>query len=272
MNPERLIAGVSALLMLLAFVWFLTSDPQVANPGVPTYNGKVLVGLQAEVPVVGSFAIFNVNDENPFVPDHLRIRERQAREPRPPTPTPPPSVAHMHPVRPPAVPVEPPAQVITLPRLAPTAASAPQCVGLIYSEGEQMVVVRMPGVEGTVTWAPGVTVLGWTLVSIDNGNQATFTDPDGKVMVFPIGDGDLALAQTLVNPGVDAPPTKSKPGEGALLKPMLTFPTKPKDGKTPASGDANNGNTNGPRKPRRPGAGAGVVPGGPQPAPDQPTE
>jgi hypothetical protein len=263
MNPERLIAASAALLLIVAFAWFLTSDPQIANPGVPTFNGPVLRGLYAEVPVVGPFKTFNVNDMNPFVPWAQSVAEANTYKPKPTRtitedqPKPP----RMRPPRPPAVPVEPPPVVVTLPKLTPAAATAPQCVGLVGAEGEQMVVVRMPGADGTVSWAPGTTVLGWTLISIDNSNQATFTDPTGAIMVFPIGDGDLALAQTLVNPSIDAPPPKTKPGEGALLKPMLTFPTvKPPGGKAPEQG----ANGNGPRRPKRPApGGGGVQPGVP---------
>jgi len=251
MNPERLIVAAASLLLILTLGWWLLSDPQPAAPGAPTYNGAVLRGLGADVPKVGPFPHFYVNDWNPFVPYDGRVKEKDAYNPtKPPPPVIQPYVPTFRPPRTAPVVLEAPIAAANLPRLTPAAATAPQCIGLVGSGVSQMVVVRMPGVDGDVSWTPGTTVLGWTLIAIDNSNQARFTDPLGNEMIFPIGDGDLAQAQTLVAPGIDAPVKPSKPGQGALLKPMLTLPV------TPAPGNGS-GDNKPPRKPRRGQGGQG---------------
>jgi hypothetical protein len=252
MNRQRLAALIAAVVLLAALAWWQTSDPQVATPGKPVYNGPISRGMKADVQPLPGFGAFYVNLENPFVPFNQREHDKHIEDPPPRPPTRPPA-----PTRPTVIPPRPPVLVteylpkpVDLPRLAPAAATAPQCIGLIGGEESQLLVVRMPGAEGSVTLKVGQTVDGWTLVLIDNSNQAHFTDPSGATEIFPIGDGDLAVAQTLVTPASDAPMKPAKPGEGALIKDLLGVP-KPNQ---PGQGQ---GQGNGAKKPRRPGGQGG---------------
>jgi hypothetical protein len=259
MNFQRLAAFAAALVLLLALAWWQTSDPVAASPGKPTYNGPVGRGLRADVPQLTAFETFNVNPDNPFIPLDQRIKDKIIGLPPPPAPPKPkdsPPTRHEIPPRPAPIITEVPLKPVQLPTLTPAAATAPQCIGLIGGEESQLLVVRMPGAETSVQLKVGGMVDGWTLVAIDNSNQAHFTDPSGTPLTFPIGDGDLAVAQTLVSPGSDAPSKPAKAGEGALIN-MPKAPTPAQNGK------GQGGQGNGARKPRRPGApgqGQGPVP------------
>jgi hypothetical protein len=216
-NLEVLVAIVALALLALAAGYWLLSSPGLAAPGVPTYNGEALRHLEAAVPQVDAFEQFYVNNDNPFVPYHMRVTESTQLGPKRVRPPPKPPVP---PTKPPVkvVEVQPPA--LKLPRLTAAGATAPQCIGLIGGGDDRVLMVRMPTADAAPL-AIGESVDGWKLIAIDNANQARFTDPDGIEQVFPIGDGDLASAQT---PATTAPAPKSAtpgpgkpPGGGALL-------------------------------------------------------
>ncbi len=150
--------------------------------------------------------------------------------------------------------IDPAVKPFVWPKLTPAAATAPQCIGLIGGEESQLLVVRMPGAESSVNLKVGQSVDGWTLVQIDNSNQAHFSDPSGATQIFPIGDGDLAVAQTLVTPASDAPAKPAKPGEGALIKDLLGVPKPVQPGQNGKGGQGGQGGKDGGgKKPRRPG-------------------
>jgi hypothetical protein len=260
MNLQRLAATIAAALLLLCLGWWQTSDPQVDSPGKPTYNGPVMRGLQVDVPQLPPFPAFYVNAENPFLPYAQRLIEKRLENPPTPgrVPPPPPARTKERPPWPAVVINEPAPKPVVLPTLTPAVATAPQCIGLIGGEEAQLLMVRMPGADGAVNIKVGQVIDGWTLVQIDNSNQAHFTDPSGAPQIFPIGDGDLAVAQTLVSPGSDAPSKPAKPGESVLLS-MPKAPTPPQNGKGQGG---QGGQGNGPRKPRRPGGQGQGQPGG----------
>ena len=264
MNLQRLAALVAAVVLLLALGWWQVSDPQADALGHPTAPFPPLRSLVTDVPPLAPFMAFNVNDENPFVPWQLRPKERAkpSTPPVAPSPPPPPPPTFRRPYGPVVV-KDPPIKPVVWPKLTPAEATAPQCIGLVGGEEAQLLVVRMPGAESSVTLKIGAIVDGWTLVMIDNSNQAHFTDPSGAAQVFPIGDGDLAVAQSLVAPASDAPSKPSKPGESALIKDLLGVPKPIPPGQ---NGKGQGGQDNGPRKPRRPG-GQGQAPGGGDNAP-----
>ncbi len=87
MNLQRLAATIAAVVLLLCLGWWQTSDPQVDNPGKPTYNGPVMRGLQVDVPQLPPFPAFYVNAENPFLPYARRLIDKGLENPpdRPPT-------------------------------------------------------------------------------------------------------------------------------------------------------------------------------------------
>ncbi len=250
LNLEFLAALAALLLLGAAVVFWLAGNPQVAHPGVPTYSGPALRHLEAHVPQVGPFESFYVNEDNPFIPFHLRGPERRARGPR--TVAPPPAPPVLRP-RGPVTVVEPQTPVAKLPRLTPAAATAPQCTGLLRSDEGTVLMVRMPA--GTTSQlVVGGSVDGWKLIAIDNDNVARFTDPDGQEETFPIGEGDVTIAQGGDAPATPAPvkapaPKNGPPKSGALLPTGPQMPPKAApNGATP------------PKRPHRPPPPQGPVP------------
>ena len=207
------IAAVLALLLLLASVaWLLISNPQVADPGVPTFSGGPLRRLEAAAPHVGNFELFYVNHENPFIPYGLRVKERIVYDPRPVRPIPPTVVATnkpnpFPPTRQPVIVNEPVRKPLALPKLGQTGPNAPVCIGLVAVNGHESLIVRMPGDSVGQSINVGDKIGGWTLLGIDGGNLARFKDPEGAQQVYPIGDGDLALAQSAAATAVPTVPS-----------------------------------------------------------------
>lgn len=209
---SRIAAAIAVLLLLASAAWLLLSSPQVADPGVPTYSGGELRRLEASTPHIGNFELFYVNHENPFIPFNLRAEESIALGPRPVRPvrpTPPVVATKPNPILPPRQPVvvqEPVRKPLALPKLPQTGANAPVCIGLVSVNGHEGLIVRMPGDSVGQTIDVGAKVAGWTLLGIDGGNLARFRDPDGAVQVYPIGDGDLAVAQSVAAPAAPTAP------------------------------------------------------------------
>jgi hypothetical protein len=194
---QPIAAGVSALLLIAAIGWWAFSAPALVDPGQPTWKGADIVRLKATVPEIAPFDHFHVNYENPFVPQHLRGSEARRTdpslrvvEPRQPPPRP----VQMPPPKAPVVVVEPPRPQLVLPALSAPSANAPVVYGMLMSDGQEMVIVRMSGSNDAVNLKPGDKIAGWTLVSIDSGNLTTFLDPQGLEQRFAIGQGNLAVA------------------------------------------------------------------------------
>ena len=214
---QRIAAGVAAVLLLLALIGWVLSDPQVANPGIPRFTGGALSRLEATQPKIAAFEYFYQNDDNPFVPFSQREKERTARVPRgvarvpvAPVPT---TVATLPPRPPVKVIAPPPRAALALPKLTAAGPTAPICVGLVNVDGKEVLMARMPGTEGAAPMAVGDEASGWKLIAIDNGNQARFTDATGAEHVYPIGEGDLAMVPASASAAESAPPSPLvKPG------------------------------------------------------------
>lgn len=197
------------------------------DPGMPTWKGADIVSMKADVPKIGNFEVFYINDENPFVPLAARREEATRRENlrNPPkyTPPPPPQPPiKIQPPRQPVVVVETEKPKLVLPKLTPTPANAPLVYGLVAVDGAEALIVRMPSGKDSIRMTPGDKSEGWTLVSIDNGNLATFTDPNGEEQRFSIGKGDLVAAQD----GAGGTATgKTATGKGMVPKPAPNDPT-----------------------------------------------
>lgn len=223
-DVQPLAAGVAAILLIASIVWWLASVPQSIDPGQPTWKGADIVRLNAAVPQIADFTEFYTNDENPFVPLNERIAEREwpNRDQRTKLPTPifipPPSEA--------VVVIVPNPPVLIFPQLVPAPSNAPLTYGLVSVDGHEAVIVRMPGATEPVTLKPGDKVVGWTLVSIDEVNFATFLDPDGMEQRFVIGEGDLAVINSNASAAgaIKAPPAGQgvpKPPKPGAFKPGM---------------------------------------------------
>jgi hypothetical protein len=246
-DVQPLAAGVAAILLIASIVWWLASVPQSIDPGQPTWEGADIVRLNAAVPQIADFTEFYTNNENPFVPLNDRIAEREwpNRDQRTKLPTsifiPPPSEA--------VIVIVPNPPVLIFPQLVPAPSNAPLTYGLVSVDGHEAVIVRMPGATDPITLKPGEKVSGWTLVSIDEVNFATFLDPDGMEQRFVIGEGDLAVTNSNASAAgaIKAPPAAgqggpkpprqggSKPGmnNGPVPKPPMGAERRPPVKETP---------------------------------------
>jgi len=233
---QPIAAGAAALLLAASLSWWLLSAPEVIDPGQPTWKGADIVRLTASVPQIERFERFYVNDDNPFVPLQARLAENETRRrlregPRVvQQPPPPPRLVQVPPPRPPVVVIEPEKPKLVLPKLSPTPGNAPTVYGLVAVDGHEALIVRMPGAKDSIQLAPGKQVDGWTLVSIDNGNLATFTDPLGAEHRFVIGQGSLAVAQneeSAAAPGKTATPGKGPTGGSLLPKAPIPGGARP---------------------------------------------
>jgi hypothetical protein len=229
LDLQPLTAGAAAVLLIASMGWWLFSTPELIDPGQPTWKGADIVRMKAAVPEISPFEHFYVNHDNPFVPHNLRVAETGTYDPRtrPVAQTPPRPV----PIPPPKAPVivsEPEKPKLVLPKLTRAPTNAPIAYGLLVSDGEEVVIVRMPGVNAPVNLKPGDKIAEpgnknaeWTLLSIDSGNLATFLDPNGIEHRFAIGQGDLAVAQSgsdAAAPGKDAAGDKTNGGRGMVPK------------------------------------------------------
>jgi hypothetical protein len=181
----------------------------------------------ASVPDIGPFDRFHTIIDNPFIPWREREIERnQITKPKNPTPqvfTPP---------TPPVIVNVPEKPKLVLPRLAPAKANAPVCVGMVGQGDQRLLMVRLPDDAAAAPLAIGQCAGGWTLLAIENDNQARFRDPDGMEQVFPIGSGDLAVvpsapttaATTAPAKPASAPPGQVGHGESLLLKRLNQLP------------------------------------------------
>lgn len=218
---QPLAAGISALLLVATMGWWAFSTPEVVDPGQPTWKGADIVRLKAAVPEIAPFEHFYVNHDNPFVPHQLRTveRDRYSPERRRTITTPPPRPVPMPPPKAAVTVIEPPKPQLVLPKLSAPAANAPVVYGMVMSDGQETVIVRMPGSNDAVNLKPGDKIANWTLVSIDSGNLTTFIDPQGLEHRFAIGQGNLAVAhgpeEPAKGPGKGGAPAPKQPAPGA---------------------------------------------------------
>jgi len=177
MNPPRLVAVACLLLVLLAFVGRLLSNPEVEVPGVPALPGTKIALLAAQVPPIRDFDHeFNINHENPFVPVLERREEKKAiTEPAVVSKNlPPPSKPVV--VEPPRI-VWPKARAMDIPR--------PECLGVISHgrTGRQVLIARLPGGEEQQI-ERGQRIGEWELIGLTPGG-ARFRDPKGGEQEVP---------------------------------------------------------------------------------------
>jgi hypothetical protein len=216
LNPQTASALIAGLLLMAAAVNAILSETVQITLGRMTYQGDPLVRMRASVPDIGVFESFNVNDDNPFIPYHLRLTERakvgQRRTEQ----------ASGRPIVKPVVkpggvvlvkpkPAPPP---LTFPRLNASAADAPRAMGMIGNAENTMLLVRQGEGGGLLPVPIGGTTNGWTLMAVEGGNQAVWEDPSGTRHTFPVGTGALADAQALATSGggdQDAKDGKKKP-------------------------------------------------------------
>lgn len=267
---QPLAAGGAALVLVASLGWWLLSTPELADPGQPTWKGADIVRVQAAVPEIARFDHFYVNHDNPFVPHAQRVAERGVYDPRTrPVAQTPPRPVQIPPPKPPIIVSDPPKPQLVLPKVTKAPSNnAPVPYGLLISDGEEVVIVRMPGVAEPKNLKPGDKIAEWTLVSIDSGNLATFLDPQGIEHQFPIGQGNLVAAQdakgSLV-PGKDA--TGANGGRGPMT-PKGVPPGTPTNRPPGADGPIPRPP---PREERRRRERPPEVPPGNQPPPPQPT-
>jgi hypothetical protein len=175
MTLERVVAGAAGLTCCAAVAWLVLSDHPVADPGPGTTSAAAVVHLRADVAAIGPFEQFNVNDENPFIPVHLRTAEKQAITEKP---------TKVGPKPPPEVIVEKPKP---LPRLTGWSGASPACLGVVTAGGSERIVLRFPGENADRTLAIGESANRWTLTGIEHGQVALMRDPGGTVQRLVIG-------------------------------------------------------------------------------------
>lgn len=233
-------AGVAGVCLVAAITWLIISEFPVADPGKPTTKASPIVVLEAAVPAIGPFSLFNVNEENPFVPSHLRkieiLTRRQPVTPANGKPRPEPQVAEV------------PKPV--LPKLGASLANGPRATGVLISREGPQALLTFPGETKGTTLKPGDSVKGWTLVDVIGGNVVRLKD-DASGTVH-----DLVIADTPNS-------AKAPPAKAAKDKPADSGKASP-DGKMP-------GDTKGAAVPGKLNDGKPSQDGKPQPAKEKPS-
>lgn len=161
-SPSQLVAAACFLLALAATAWAFMADIEVADPGKPRIKGEPVQRLEAALPSIGAFEIFDVNRENPFVPLQQRKIERNV------TPTKPTATKTA------PTPVVPPAPV--LPKIEAGPSTVPTCLGILTAKGETTVLTIPPGSDVARWVAVGQSVGGWTLTAVQDGSTTVWTD------------------------------------------------------------------------------------------------
>ena len=253
MNPPRLVAVVCLLLVLLAFVGRILSNPEVEEPGPPALPGAKIAYLAAQVAPIGDFdREFNINHENPFVAVQARRAEKEAITA--------PQVAATRSLPKPGPPVVVETPILVLPRAKPINLARPECLGVISHgrSGREVLIVRMPGGDEQQL-ERGARISDWELLDLAAGG-ARFRDPKGVEQVVPfVAPSPTAQLMPSGDPAVADPPaadpTVPSPGaDPAASKPPTRLPPAP-----PARSDGR------PVQPMREG---GRRPPPPQPAPE----
>lgn len=271
MNPPQLAALIAVVALAGSLAWRVLDDVQPIHPGAPRSTAASPAVLMARVPPIGDFAKeFHVNWDNPFVPYHERLADREASERRvnppkvvkAPMPKPPP---------PSEVPIRPVEERrLVLPPPTPKTDNVPECLGIVrHGPSQQAVVmVRLPG-KAPVGMIEGDAYAGWKLTEIGAG-VVTFLRPEGGEEIVPVG----TPAQNVV--GVQAPAGGGS--QPAVQQPAVQQPPVPRGQRFTGAQGQNPGGASNPNQGQNPlqqrpstdGGGAVV----PSPVPDaaQPTE
>lgn len=273
MNPPQLAALIAVVALAGSLAWRVLDEVQPIHPGAPRSTAASPAVLMAQVPPIGDFVKeFHVNWDNPFVPYHERVSERDRIKERinppkivkPPTPPPPP----------------PPDQVIrpveerrlVLPPPTPKTDNVPECLGIVrHGPSQQAVVmVRLPG-KTPVGLIEGDAYAGWKLTQIGAG-VVTFQRPDGGEEIVPVG----TPAQNVVAPQAQAPSgggTQPPVQQPAVQPPPVQRGQRFTGAQGQDPGGAPNPNQGqNPQRQRPPADGGGAVVPTPVPDAAQPTE
>ena len=255
MNPPRLVAVVCLLLVVLAFLGRLLSNPVEEMPGPPTSSAAKIAYLAAQVAPIGDFdREFNVNLENPFVPIHARREEQAAiKEPK---------VVRTKPLPPPGPPVVIEAPRLVLPRAKPVDVTRPECLGVISHarSGREVLIVRLPGGEEQEL-ERGARIGEWELLDLAPGG-ARFRDPKGIEQEVPfVAPTPMVMRGTSEPAAVETPPADA----GAAPEPAVEQPAANTPPPQPQPAEGNQA----PERRRREEAG-GRRPPRPQPPQPQP--
>jgi hypothetical protein len=201
LNPQTMSAMAGGLLLFLAILYAILSNPLPVPIGRMTFKGDPLVMIEASVPDIADFAHFNINPENPFVPYNVRLVERELHKLRNAgtRPLPPPNNGNKSNGQVIVKTIKKP--VLVLPKLTPAGASAPRVIGMIGSEKQSVLMVRDADSLVATPVPIGGSFNGWTLISIESGNQAVWEDVSGTRHTFPIGEAHFGDPQTLVGDG-----------------------------------------------------------------------
>ncbi len=201
-------AGFSFLCLAGAGAWLIMSEFQIADPGRPTTSAAALRVLEAAVPSIGDFSAFDVNDENPFIPYHLRQIETTIKHT-------PPQPAGRTPTKPPAAPVVDEPAKPALPRLPAPGSTGPAATGILLSKDGPQAMLTFPGEKNARVMKPGETVNGWTLVAVDGGNVARVKqDASGAVLNLVIPEDLLPAKKAEPKPDAKGKDGKQPGPEG----------------------------------------------------------
>jgi len=223
MNPPRLVAVACLLLVLLAFIGRILSNPEVDQPGVPSLAGTKIAYLAAQVPPIGDFdREFNVNLENPFVAIQARRDEKKAiNEPK---------VAAPKNLPTPGPPVVVEAPRLVLPRAKAIDFDRPECLGVISHgrSGREVLIARLPGGEEQQL-ERGARLGEWELIDL-LPRGARFRDPKGVEQdvpfVAPSPTTLLMLTPESAAP-VNQPPAGEAPTSEAAVNQAPPAPAAP---------------------------------------------
>jgi hypothetical protein len=166
-----LIAVFAALALAACIAWSMLASPApIVAPGAGRAAGQLAIAA-LQSPALGSFELYDVNADNPFVPYHERIRPAASPTPVPGGWLPP------HPAPDLPKPVAPPLQ---LPSAQPGGGNAPRVIGFVrggdLAAGLQVILPGRPAARMLV----GERVGRWTLQGIEASSIAVFADETGR--------------------------------------------------------------------------------------------
>jgi hypothetical protein len=155
---------------------------------------------------------FHINYENPFVPYHERVADRNAQDPKVRPPRNPKTPTVKVPAPTPDAPITP-VQKPTLklpPRKPNPTELEPECIGILRHGPSQQAVVmtRLKSEDEPAPLAVGDAIEGWIVRDIGNG-LIRFERPDGTEVMIPVGSADTNVqGDDASTGGTTAPSTK----------------------------------------------------------------
>ena len=154
-SMSQVVAGIALLAVAGSWSWAFLADIAVEDPGKPSVKAGPVARLEASLPVIGPFASFHVNKENPFIPSQFREKERKVTDSRTSTtrPAPPTPVVEKQP----------------LPPLPPSGSTVPVVQGIQVFHGAVTVLTIPPGEEVPRWLAIGDVVGSWRLSATEGG-------------------------------------------------------------------------------------------------------